>query len=451
LKPTLTICGLGPGGPEHLTTETAGVLDGASACFVRTARHPTSGRASAAETFDHLYEAAETFDEVYAGIVEILVEAASARPGVVYAVPGSPLVLEESVRRLRADERVEVELIPALSFLDVAWARLGVDPIDDGVRLVDGHRFATEAAGERGPLLVAHTHSTHVLSDIKLAVDAGPEQKAIVLQRLGTEEETVFEVAWPDLDRVVAPDHLTSLYLPEVAAPVARELTRSVELMRRLRRDCPWDREQDHQSLRTYLLEETHELLDAIEALGDGTDGRAYQDLEEELGDVWYQVLFHAELAAEAGQFTVADVARTLHDKLVARHPHVFGGVAVDGSDEVVANWDQIKREEKQRASALDGIPSSLPALSLAAKTLERAQRAGAPTDFGALEASMSELLAPVDSSHSLGLVLLGLVSASMAKGLDAEVALRGAVRVAGTRFRADEGAGTVAPDWVRG
>ena len=451
MRPTLTICGLGPGGPDHLTTETDDVLASASACFVRTERHPTASRVPAAKTFDHLYESADTFDDVYTGIVEALVEAATAQSGVVYAVPGSPLVLEESVRRLRADERLEVELVPALSFLDVAWARLGVDPIDQGVRLVDGHEFTTRAAGERGPLLVAHTHAAHVLSDIKLAVDAGPEQRAIVLQRLGTAEESIFEVAWPDLDRVVDPDHLTSLYLPEVTAPVAMELARSVELVRRLRRECPWDQEQDHQSLRKYLLEETHELLDAIEALGDGSDGGAYADLEEELGDVWYQVLFHSELATEAGQFTMVDVASTLHDKLVARHPHVFGEVSVNGTAEVVSNWEQIKQEEKQRASALDGIPSSLPALSLAAKVLERARRSGVPADFGSMEASTSELLASVDSPQSLGIVLLGLVNGSMAKGLDAEEALRVAVRAASTRFRADEGGGAVAPDWVRG
>ncbi|MCP3989501.1 MAG: nucleotide pyrophosphohydrolase [Actinomycetia bacterium] len=456
MKPKLTIGGLGPGGPDHLTIETDQVLAGASTCFLRTGRHPTAARVRAPVTFDHLYETADTFSDVYGGIVEALVEAATAESGVVYAVPGSPLVLEESVRRLRADERIEVELLPALSFLDVAWARLGVDPVDDGVRLVDGHQFSTQAAGERGPLLVAHTHASHVLSDIKLAIDAGPQQRVIVMQRLGAADESIFELAWPDLDRLVQPDHLTSLYLPEVTAPVAMELVRSVELMHLLRRDCPWDQEQDHQSLRKFLLEETHELLDAIDGLAhavkSGADlGVAYQELEEELGDVWFQVLFHTELATEAGQFTIADVARTLHDKLVGRHPHVFGEVSVEGTDQIVSNWEQIKQEEKERASALDGVPGSLPALSLAAKILERARRSGAAADFGALEASSAEFLAPIDSEAALGAALLALVSGSGARGFDAEGALRGAVRAASDRFRADEVGGSISSDWVRG
>jgi tetrapyrrole methylase family protein/MazG family protein len=476
VKPKLTVCGLGPGGQGHLTTETERVLSEAAVCYLRTERHPSASKVPEARSFDHVYEAASSFSEVYARIVEDLVEAASATEGVVYAVPGSPLVLEESVRRLRRDERVEVELVPALSFLDLVWARLGVDPVDDGVRLVDGHRFGSEAAGERGPLLVAHTHARYVLSDIKLAIDAGPEQTATVLQRLGTPDEAIFEVSWPDLDRVVEPDHLTSLYLPEVTAPVARELARTVELMHRLRQECPWDRDQDHLSLRPYLLEETYELLDAIDALASDEPPRAdelpggdevpgeepavgpdageagpYQQLEEELGDVWFQVLFHAELATEAGEFTMAHVARTLHDKLVSRHPHVFGDVQVDSTDELISNWERIKRTEKQRRSALDGIPGSLPALSLAAKTLQRARRAGAEVASGAAVPGVAELMGGADSEAGLGRLLLAVVEVASARGLDPEHALRAAVRAAAGRFRREEAAGRVTSDWVRG
>lgn len=467
MSPRLIICGLGPGGREHLTTGTEALLAEAPACYLRTEHHPTASVAPAgAHTFDQVYEEADSFAEVYTTIVDTLAQAAATNDGVVYAVPGSPLVLEETVRRLRADPRVEVDLRPALSFLDLVWARLGVDPVDDGVRLVDGHRFAIEAAGERGPLLVAHAHAEHVLSDIKLALDAGPEQTVVVLQRLGTPDETVTEVAWPDLDRVVEADHLTSLYLPEVAAPVARELARTVTLIHRLRQDCPWDAEQDHQSLRRFLLEETHELLDAIDALpisglpdSPGSDPGsqpvdtatmdAYRELEEELGDVWFQVLFHAELATEAGQFTIADVAATLHDKLVARHPHVFGAVTVDSNDELVANWDRIKQAEKQRESALDGIPGSLPALSLAAKVLDRARRSGAPVDLDALEAGMA--LDPMATEAELGRALLALVAQAAGRGLEPEAALRGAIRAAGERFRSEEAAGAVSPRWVLG
>lgn len=479
-RPRITVCGLGPGGAGSVTTATLAAIERSPVRFLRTTRHPTAHLVAGAASFDHLYEAADSFDEVYGAIADALVVAATeaapaggtgagAAGSVLYAVPGSPLVLEDSVRRLRADPRVDVELVPALSFLDEAWARLGVDPVDDGVRLVDGHRFAVQAAGERGPLLVAHVHAPWVLSEIKLALDAGDEQRVVVLQGLGTPDERVFEVAWHELDRAVSPDHLTSLYLPDLAAPVAAELAASVELMARLRRDCPWDRAQTHQSLRRYLLEEAYEVLEAIDRLpapaegagvGQGEDGPAaeeldaddgYELLEEELGDLWFQVLFHAQLAAEAGRFTVADVARTLHDKLVGRHPHVFGDVAVADAGEVVANWERIKQEEKQRSSALDGIPAALPALALADKVLQRAERAGWTTDTGEVGRSLAALVPPDARSEELGRVLLALVVAGRAVHLDAEAALRSAVTAADRRFRHGEASGARSDSWVLG
>ena len=134
--------------------------------------HPSSSLVADAVTFDDVYERADTFDDVYAHITDQLVAAAVEFGDILYAVPGSPLVLERTVRNLRARAaEIDLTVLPAMSFLDVAWARLGIDPVESGVRLVDGHDFAVAAAGERGPLLVAHTHANWVLSDIKLAVD----------------------------------------------------------------------------------------------------------------------------------------------------------------------------------------------------------------------------------------------------------------------------------------
>ncbi len=233
---------------------------------------------------------------------------------VVYAVPGSPLVAERTVELLRADARVDLEVHPSLSFLDLAWNQLGVDPLASGVRLVDGQRFAIEAVGERGPLLVAQCDSRSVLSDIKLVLDGSdevvldPTATITVLQRLGTPDERVVEVAWVDLDRDIEPDHLTTLWIPTLDAPIAREVARFADLVATLRRECPWDREQTHQSLMRHFVEETYEVLDAIEHV-DPEAGAGYEHLEEELGDLLFQVVFHATLAAEAGQFTLADVA----------------------------------------------------------------------------------------------------------------------------------------------
>ncbi len=463
-RPRLTVTGLGPGGIGQITDDTRAAIAAADRCFLRTTRHPSSTLAPAgAESFDDVYDGAEDLATVYRTIADRLVAEASAGGDVCYVVPGSPLVLERSVAHLRADDRIDVDLVPSMSFLDVTWARLGIDPVEERVRLVDGHVFADAAAGESGPLLVAHAHAPWVLSDIKLAIDAGPEQKVVVLQGLGTPDERIEEVAWPDLDRSVVPDHLTSLYLPEVTAPVAGALHRSVELMRRLRAECPWDAEQTHESLRPYLLEESHEVLEALDALaalgdddrGSDAEAAAMELLEEELGDLWFQVLFHAELAAEAGWFTVADVATTLHDKLVGRHPHVFGDVVADDAATVAGNWERIKKDEKGRESLLDGIPASLPSLARAQKMARRVERgASGGAEVLPPDAELWDRLggtpAALDDAE-VGRRLLALTELARRSGVDAELALRGAAVEAAQRFRVAEQAGAITPAWILG
>ena len=381
----MLVVGIGPAGPELTSATVRRAVNGARRAYLRTGRHPAAAAFPGTPTFDALYERASTFEEVYQGIVEVLVTAAAEEGSVVYAVPGSPLVAERTVELLRADPRITVSTLPALSFLDLAWDRLGVDPLAEGVRLVDGTRFAVSAASERGPLLVAQCWSSAVLSDIKLSLDvdaaSGPEPVVTVLSRLGLEDEDVRQVPWADLDRLVRPDHLTSMWIPVLGAPVAAELVALDELVRTLRQRCPWDRAQTHESLRRHLLEESYELLDAIDelsgavALDTGSSGGdsaevsgAVAHLEEELGDVLFQVFFHSCLAAEEGRFTVADVARGVSQKLVARHPHVFGDVVADSPAAVAANWEVLKTAEKGRKSVTDGVPSALPALALAVK-----------------------------------------------------------------------------------
>jgi tetrapyrrole methylase family protein/MazG family protein len=417
----VVVVGLGPGGPDLLTAGTRATIDRIPTRFVRTARHPAASAVPGAVSFDDVYEKASTIDEVYRTIVDRL----CAQSGeVLYAVPGSPLVAEHTVELLLADPRVEVWLMPAMSFLELAWARLGVDPVAAGARLIDGHRFAVEAAGERGPLLVAQCDSKQVLSDIKLAFDDAPPATAVVLHHLGLRDEKVAEVNWEDLDRAVEPDHLTSIWLPEVAAPVSYEVARFVELVRTLRERCPWDREQTHESLSRHALEEAYELVEAI-ASGDPAH------LQEELGDVLFQVVFHATLAAEDGEFTMADVAQGIHDKLVLRHPHVFGEVDADTPAEVMKNWDEIKREEKGRTGLLEGIPEGLPALLHAAKVQRKAASIGFDWENVAqvwpkVVEEMKELRG-APSADEMGDVLFAVVNLSRHLGFDPESSLRAA------------------------
>jgi tetrapyrrole methylase family protein / MazG family protein len=444
----VVVAGLGPAGPDLMTAGTLRSIEQVSNSFLRTSRHPAAAAVANAVSFDSLYEQADTLDEVYEGIVERLVAAAGEHGEVLYLVPGSPSVAERSVDILRHDERVTVEVLPAASFLDLAWAHVG-DPAVVGPRLVDGRRFSEEAAGERGPLLVLQCDSRRVLSEIKLAIDDG-QTKVTVLQRLGLPEEAVFEVSCDELDRAVTPDHLTSIWVPALGAPVGRELVRFAELVRELRQRCPWDREQTHDSLTRHLLEETYETLEAIDGLSapDGSwtpDGPAH--LEEELGDLLFQVFFHATLAAEEGWFTLADVAASVHDKLVRRHPHVFGATEVDRpvetAGDVMANWERAKKEEKGRHSIMDGVPAALPALLHALKVQRRA--AGEGFDWDSVEgtyAKVGEELAELrvdPSGEELGDLLFAVVNVARHLDLDPEAALRGASAKFRDRFMAVE------------
>lgn len=445
--PRVTIVGLGPGDPGLITAGTSETIArfAPSQRFLRTTRHPSAFLVgSEAASFDSVYDSAETISEVYSEIVEQLIVAAERESEVLYAVPGSPAVAEHSVELLLADPRVEVAVIPALSFVDLTWVQLGVDPLAEGVRIVDGHRFAADAAGSRGPLLVAQCDSAEVLSEIKLSIDTPPSEPVTVLQNLGLPDEQIAEVSWTDLDRQHA-DHLTSLWIPRLGAPVAGEVQEFVELVTTLRRDCPWDASQTHGTLRPHLLEETYEVLEALDAVtaaieaseqGDEADTAlddGYELLEEELGDLLFQVVFHAVLGAEAGRFTMADVARGIHDKLRSRHPHVFTDLEVADADEVVANWEAIKAKEKQRQSVMDGIPAGLPALAYAQKVAHRAARSGLATDTAAVAPN------PPEDEAAFGVWLLGVVRSMDEVGVNAEQALRLAAQRAESEYRRAE------------
>jgi tetrapyrrole methylase family protein/MazG family protein len=446
------VVGLGPAGADLMGEGAAALVARPGRVFLRTARHPSAVAAPGAPAFDDLYESAATFDEVYAGIVEALVSAAAAAApeDVVYAVPGSPLVAERSVELLRADDRVEVTVLPALSFLDLAWAALGVDPLAEGVRLVDAVAFGDVAARERGPFLVAQCWSRHLLSEVKLsAPDSAAPPRPVLLHHLGLPDEVVAVVDWWDLDRTVDPDHLTSLYVPGTATPlgtpVGDAVARLAALMDTLRERCPWDRVQTHGSLMPHLVEECYEVLDALSALeGPGREDTADAHLQEELGDLLFQIVFHARLADEEGRFDLSDVALGVHDKLVDRHPHVFGEVDAVSADQVVANWEAIKKSEKGRRSVTEGIPSGLPALMLTTKLARKARAvglepfdAGAPGAAAALERltrraaaaqpSADDPLASGDGDTraQVGELLFAVANLAQRLGVDPEQALR--------------------------
>jgi MazG family protein len=225
---------------------------------------------------------------------------------------------------------------------------------------------------------------------------------------------------------------------PVPSSAEGRWLLDLVKVMERLRAPggCPWDREQTHQTLARHLLEETHELLDAI----DGGDTDAIRD---ELGDLLLQVVFHAQIAADEERWDVDDVARRLVEKLVHRHPHVFGDVEVSGADEVLTNWERLKAEEAGARGGVDEeIPATLPALARAAKVQRRA--AGAGFDLRSKESALAKVqeelaelgaAAPERVEEELGDVLFAVAAFGRQVGLDPETALRKAVRRFSDRF----------------
>lgn len=473
----VVVVGLGPAGADLVLPAARSALSRTSR-FVRTARHPAVAELAAEgftfESFDELYERSASPQEVYEGVCARLLAAAEAGD-VCYAVPGSPNVGEATVALLRQALGDRLEVVPGLSFAELAWARLGVDPTD-GARVADGK--ALPAALPAGPLLVSHCHSRLVLSDVKLALleRLDGEARVTVLQRLGLPEEAVFTLPLADLDRDVEPDHLTSIFADVPPGGPGAAWERLVGLIERLRAPggCPWDAEQTHHSLARHLIEEAYEVIEAIEALPASAPGGveavpegAYEALEEELGDLACQVVFHATFAREAGAFTITDVVSGIHDKLVRRHPHVFGTVEVSGADQVVANWEHIKRAEKAgrrgleggdaagRASLMDDVPRALPSLLHAHKLYRKASSAGlgggtaaevvvrAVAELESLGALLTgggpKTAVAGEAEERVGEALAALVYLARLAGIDAESALRGWAARFRARFEALE------------
>lgn len=448
----LTIVGLGPAGLGRVSGVAATVLaDLHATVIVRTLRHPAAAELAAGRdvlTCDDLYEAGRSFADVYAGIAERVL-AAAAGSQVVYAVPGSAVVGEHSVRLLRqraGEAGIPVVLHPGESFLDLVWVRTGCDPISDSVQVLDG-RALPDPLQLHVPTVVTQVDRAAVLADVVVALGRTlPDDTPVTfLDRLGDDDEVVATVALHELPRR-EPGPRTSLYVE----PPLNGWFGLVVTNRRLRVECPWDRRQTHHSLVRHLIEETYETVEAITLLAEDApagdvDFGAYAEVEEELGDLLLQVVFHATLAEEPGAFGVEEVAEGIRRKLVNRHPHVFGDVIAEDAETVKANWEQLKAGEKARDSLMDDVPQALPALARADKLQRRAATAGfdwketAPV-LAKLQEEVDELASDVaDRSaamHELGDVLFSAVNLARHLDIDPELAFRKANDRFEARFR---------------
>ncbi|MDF2569623.1 MAG: mazG: MazG family protein [Sporomusa sp.] len=440
----IVIAGLGPGSFKHMTLETWELLSGASTLVLRTAKHPCvevlKERGVAFTSFDHLYEQAKDFSSLYQQIAADVVQQAKQGELIVYAVPGSPLVAEKTVELISAQARaaeVPVTIIPAMSFLEVLYTRLEVDPIT-GLTIIDAADLATLPPDLATGLVITQVYSRQVASDTKLALMDyyGDEYRVTVVRNLGLADEQIEKIMLFELDRLPVIDHLTSVYVPpRPARSKVFSLDPIVDVMARLRSPggCVWDIEQTHLSLRRYIVEEVYEVLEAID-LKDGVK------LCEELGDLLLQIVFHARIAEESGSFAMQDVIDTVTEKMVRRHPHVFGEITVRDAAEVVVNWDQIKKQEKagERTRVLDGIPVGLPSLMSAYKLQSKAAKVGFDwSEIGPAWDKIAEELAELREATTapaaevrqrtedeLGDVLFSVVNLARFMGIDPEAAL---------------------------
>jgi tetrapyrrole methylase family protein/MazG family protein len=350
---------------------------------------------------------------------------------------------EESVRCILAlaeDKGLEVRMVTGLSFIEAALEVLRIDPLD-GLQIVDAtmlaHRLHPNLDPDL-PALIGQLYNRRVAAEVKLTLmNLYPADHPVTLVRkVGTPQLETETSPLHELDHSKDIDHLTTLYLPPLPNPSSLSTFQDIVARLRAPGGCPWDREQDHQTLRRHLLEETYEVLQALDEEDDVA-------LREELGDLLLQIILHSQIATESGEFTLAQVLETIIAKIVRRHPHVFAGLEVADADEVLRNWQAIKRAEKpEEDKPLGGMPLSMPALTLSQRAQERAKREGLPSP--SQESLLAEIERRLDTlrqvegeeeaADELGQLLFSLANLGRLLGVDAESALR----IATIRFGED-------------
>lgn len=462
----ITILGLGPGAPSYLTQEAKALLETATEVYLRTKEHPAVAALPGhlvVHSFDYIYRREETFPAVYEAIAQEVLALGWRPQGVLYAVPGHPLVAEATVQRLLAlakEAGLPLRIVAGLSFLEPVCTALGLDPLAQGLQLLDATALLPTAAFAPAspivptyPLLLAQLYGQRVAATAKLALlEVYPPEHPVTLVRAAgiPGQEEVRTIPLYALDRQGELDALTCAYLPPLAAEANIATLAGLQyIVARLRapNGCPWDREQTHASLKAHLLEEAYEVLAAL-------DANDPAKLCEELGDLLLQIVLHAQIAVEAGEFALADVLRGIGEKILRRHPHVFGGIKVTDTKELLRNWERIKQEERDENSLNDaersllaGLPHTLPALAASQAIQERAARVG--FDWPEMEGVLAklgeelrELQRATDTVQRLqefGDLLFAIVNVARWLKIDAEEALRLANRRFQGRFQAME------------
>ncbi|MBV7509246.1 nucleoside triphosphate pyrophosphohydrolase [Bacillus sp. sid0103] len=379
----IEILGLGAGDLEQLPVGVYKKLLNAGEVFLRTKEHPVVAELEKEgfiyTSFDAIYEKHDQFEEVYEEIVQTLLGKAD-RETVVYAVPGHPLVAERTVQLLLEygpQRSIEITVGGGQSFIDALFTSVKMDPIE-GFQLLDGTSLNKEQLQIDQHMIIGQVYDQFVASNIKLTLmEKLPDDYMVyIVTAAGSSQEVIEKVPLYELDRNVSINNLTSVYIPPVKEEqiLLKNFSKLREIIAELRSPtgCPWDREQTHESLKKYLIEETYEVIDAINS-GD------IDHLIEELGDVLLQVMLHAQIGEDEGYFSIDDIIEGLSAKMIRRHPHVFGTGKADNAEEVVQNWQEIKKQEKGDVptSLLEGVSMALPNLLRAFELQKKAAKVG--------------------------------------------------------------------------
>lgn len=380
----IEIIGLGAGDLAQLPLGIYRKLIKAGDVYLRTKEHPVVAELEKEgmhyTSFDFIYEKHQQFEAVYQEITQILIEKAQSA-SIVYAVPGHPLVAEQTVQLLLADgpkQGVEIQIEGGQSFLDPIFAALKIDPVE-GFQLLDGTALDASQLQVGQHILISQVYDSFVASNVKLTLmeKLPDDYEVVIVTAAGSKEESVTKVPLYELDRSVLVHNLTTVYVPPVTEEriLWKDFSKLREIITVLRgpNGCPWDKEQTHESLKKYLIEETYEVIDAINS--DDLD-----HLIEELGDVLLQVMLHAQIGEDEGFFSIDDVIEGLSAKMIRRHPHVFGDGSATNAEEVVIRWQEIKQQEKgevKQVSILEGVSYALPNLLRAYELQKKAAKVG--------------------------------------------------------------------------
>ncbi len=377
---TITIIGLGVGNPKLLTLKAKEALESNKPLYLRTEHHPVARYLQennrVFKSFDELYDTKKDFNEVYDAIVDTLLLQAEKGP-VLYGVPGNPFGSDLSVLKLvdRLNEKGQpYEMIAGVSEVDVACNHLQVLE-SDGLQIIDPTCIRALSPDPKMAMLVYPLDNRHLASEVKLwLMTRYDDETPVTLVRLSDKGDRTEALYLHQIDQQETYHHQTLLYVPKDTNNL-KHFDKLLEIMRILRspEGCPWDREQTHQSLKSYVVEEAYEVLDAIES-GD------LDNLVEELGDLLFQIVFHAELGKESGHFYIEDVIEEVNRKMINRHPHVFDRKENMTSEEVLINWEEIKMKEKETTTVgeeMDRIPKAFTALLEANKLQSKAAKVG--------------------------------------------------------------------------